>query len=216
MIRTKNQLRFYIQADRIMSGLPINMGLRERASILIKEFLGIYDTSEFLRAMRKYAYYHNTYTETEKIGHRILRLYWKYRYVKLGQKLGFTIGFNVFGYGLLIPHNGTIVINGTCRVGNFAVLHTCSLIGGTGKEIGDALYLATGAKILRNIKLGDNVQIAANSLVNKSFGSGILLAGSPAEIKKESLGAWYELQGSPWKERAEMVMKLYQETFIGA
>lgn len=116
---------------------------------------------------------------------KIKRAYWKYRYVKLGQKLVFTIGFNAFGYGLLIPHDGTIVVNGNCRIGNLVVLQTCTCIGGIGKQIGDALYLATGAQIMRSLTLGDNVIVGANSLVNKSFDSGVLLVGSPAETKSK-------------------------------
>jgi len=43
-----------------------------------------------------------------------------------------------------------------------------------------------------DIKLGDNISIAANSLVNKSvLQSNLLLVGTPSEIKKTSL-PWYE------------------------
>lgn len=142
-----------------------------------------------------------------------LRSYWKYRYVKIGQRLGFTIGFNVFGYGLMIPHDGTIVVSSVSRVGNFAVLHACALIGGPGKRIGNALYMGNGSKIVRPLTLGDNVQVSAGSLVNRSFGSGILLAGSPATVKKQGLRPWYEEQGSPWKDRAEVVLRLRRDIF---
>lgn len=60
-------------------------------------------------------------------------------YVKLWQKLGFTIGFNAYGYGLLIPHDRTIIVNGHCRIGNFAVLHIYNCCGSIGKQIGDAM-----------------------------------------------------------------------------
>ena len=206
MITTKKKLEFYIMADRIMAGLPKCATVKERCANFIKELFGIYQTSEYLRAMRMYAYYFNINKQSGGVNLR--RAYWKYRYIKLGQKLGFTIGFNAFGYGLLIPHDGTIVVNGHCRIGNFAVLHTSTCIGGVGKQIGDALYLATGAQIMRPLTLGDNVMVAANSLVNKSFGSGVLLVGSPAHVKKQELRPWYEEQGSPWKERAECVKNL--------
>ena len=130
MIHTKQELSFYIMADRIMAGLPEHATLKERLANFIKELFGIYQTSEYLKAMRKYAYYFNK--KTLLGGGK--RIYWKYRYVKLGQRLGFTIGFNAFGYGLLIPHDGTIVVNGHCRIGNFAVLHTSTCIGGTDRQ----------------------------------------------------------------------------------
>ena len=208
MITTKKELEFYIMADRIMAGLPDSASAKECIMNFLKEILGIYKTSEYLKAMRKYVYYFNT--DEKRITGKVKRAYWKYRYKKLGQKLGFSIGFNAFGYGLLIPHDGTIVVNGNCRIGNFAVLHTCTCIGGVGKQIGDALYLATGAQIMRPLTLGDNVMVGANSLVNKSFGSGILLVGSPAEVKRQNLKPWYEEQGLPWKERAEKLKVVYE------
>lgn len=43
--------------------------------------------------------------------------------------------------------------------------------------------------------LGDNVSIAANSVVNKSFEDGnCLIAGAPAVYKKTE-GPWYERDG---------------------
>ena len=211
MIKTKKELEFYIIADRIMAGLPEQQTKKELLVNFTKEWFGIYKISEYLKAMRKYAYYFNTSQKT--LMKKIKRAYWKYRYVKLGQKLGYSIGFNAFGSGLLIPHHGTTVVNGHCRIGNFALLYTCTCIGGVGKQIGDALYLATGSQIMRPLTLGDNVMVGANSLVNKSFGSNVLLVGTPAEIKKENLKPWYEQQGSPWQERAERIKLLYNQRF---
>lgn len=70
----------------------------------------------------------------------------KIRYKSLGIKLGFTIPINVFGYGLVIPHYGTIVVGAGNTIGNYAVLHTSTCITAGNKIIGDALYLSTGAK----------------------------------------------------------------------
>lgn len=60
-----------------------------------------------------------------------------------GMKLGFTIAENVFGYGLVIPHYGTIVVGSGNRIGNYAVLHTSTCITAGKKNIGDGLYLST-------------------------------------------------------------------------
>lgn len=70
-----------------------------------------------------------------------------------GMKLGFTIAENVFGYGLVIPHYGTIVVGSGNRIGNYAVLHTSTCITAGKKNIGDGLYLSTGAKVLRDVQL---------------------------------------------------------------
>ena len=39
---------------------------------------------------------------------------------------------NSLGYGAVIPHYGTIVVNGDARLGNYCVLHTSTCIAGGG------------------------------------------------------------------------------------
>lgn len=85
--------------------------------------------------------------------------YYHYLHRKLGMKLGFTIGKDVFGYGLVIPHYGTIVVGENNRCGNYCVLQTSTCISNNEKKIGNALYLATGAKITSRCILGDNVSV---------------------------------------------------------
>jgi serine O-acetyltransferase len=202
MIKTKKDLRLYILADRIMNGKPEKRTVSERLKCL---FIGG-SIIEYLRAMRHYAYYTNTTHNALSLG-TLLRGYWGYKYKKLAIKLGFTIGYNSLGYGVVIPHYGTIVVNGSARVGNFAVLHTCTCIAGK-KEIGDFLYLATGSQITGNITLGDGVTVAAHSLVNHSAENRLLLAGAPAEIKRDDYPIWIERDSSVFKRRYERVMKI--------
>ena len=88
------------------------------------------------------------------------------------------------GYGLSIPHYGTIVVGSTNKIGNYCVLHTSTCITANGKVIGDNLYCSTGAKLTGKVILGNNVMIAANSVVTKSHEEGnVLLAGMPATVK---------------------------------
>lgn len=56
------------------------------------------------------------------------------------------------------------------------------LYWGANKIIGDALYLASGAKIMGNINLGNGISVASGSLVNKSFADHELLGGMPAKV----------------------------------
>lgn len=70
----------------------------------------------------------------------------------MGIKLGFSIGYDVFGYGLHIPHYGTIVVNGICKIGNYAVLHTSTCIGGAGKVIGDGKLYSDRVNKIEKIK----------------------------------------------------------------
>lgn len=137
MISSKKELHFYITADRIMAGKTEKKALKEYITDLFKadDILG------YQRSMRKVAYYKNT--SKKGLGY----FYHNWKFKKLGVRLGFSIGYNVFGYGLLIPHYGTIVINEHTTAGNFCVLHTATCIGGEGKKIGDALYLSSGLRL---------------------------------------------------------------------
>lgn len=140
----------------------------------------------------------------------IIKLYHRIRFRKLGIKLGYSIGKDVFGYGLILSHHGTIVEGASNRIGNFSVLHTSTCITDNTEVIGDALYLSTGAKLTSKLILGNNVSIGANSLVNKSFGSNCMIAGAPAKfIKTED--SWYVRDGKEYSERVNRIIELKRE-----
>ena len=118
---------------------------------------------------------------------------------KLGLKLGFTLGYDSFGYGLRIPHYGTIVVGAKTRFGNYTCIHTSTCVTNTGKTIGNGCYIATGVKITTHLSLADNIKIGANSVVNKPFGEeNIMIAGAPA-VKKKDSPAWYLDEAHKWK-----------------
>ncbi len=200
MISSKKELEFYIAADRIIAGKPIR--------VILNDFLMPNYILRYLRSMRIVAFYSNTY----KYKLSFKYIYHSIRFKKLGLKLGFSIGCNSFGYGLLIPHYGTIVVNAGIKGGNYCVLHTSTCIGGSNKTIGNGLYLSSGGLIMgENITLGDNISIAANSLVNSSFlDSNLLVAGSPA-IKKRTAPPWYERDGETYSIRIKNIEKLKNE-----
>ena len=125
----------------------------------------------------------------------------KLKYLKLGRRLGFSIGYNTLGYGVNIPHYGTIVIGGSNNIGNYAVLFTSTCITDNEKTIGDALYLSSGVVITSKVILGNGISIGANSLVNKNFEKdNIMIAGTPAkEIK--IMEPWYIRDGEQFHRR---------------
>lgn len=166
---------------------------------------------DFQRLMRKYSYYSNI--SNPNIIQKIKCNYYHYLYKKISLRLNFSIGPDVFGYGLLIPHYGTIVINSKARVGNFAVVHTCTNIAGK-KIVGDALYLATGSQIVGDITIGDNVSVAANSLVNKDCDSNTLVGGVPSRVLRNNYPAWYIRDGKTFEERVYRVERLRKEMNI--
>jgi len=197
MIRTKKELEFYIMADRMMNRGYFKPSLVQRIkNLLVPDY-----TMRYLVAMRKCSYY----SQWGGVRHCVSRIYNQYKYRRLGVKLGFSIGYECFGYGLVIPHYGTIVVGGPNRVGNYAVLHTSTCITARPKTIGNGLYLSTGAKITTGENLGDGVTIAANSVVTKGCQDGFaLLAGMPAEMKNDRT-VWYEYESGLYNKRVEQI-----------
>ena len=108
----------------------------------------------------------------------------------------------------MIPHYGTIVVGNSNRIGPYAVLHTSTCITDSGRRIGKGLSLSTGAKITGGKELGDNVVVAANSVVTKSFLDGnVLLVGMPA-IVKSTISDWYSSLDSETKRRVDAIENL--------
>ena len=91
------------------------------------------------------------------------------------------------GHSVMIDHASGVVIGETAVVGDgCSLLHSVTL-GGTGKERGDrhpkigrGVLIAAGAKVLGNIRVGDEARIAAGSVVLEDVPAGCTVAGVPA------------------------------------
>lgn len=97
----------------------------------------------------------------------------------------------VIGKNLLIDHGMGIVIGETAIVGDNCTIYQGVTLGGTGKETGkrhptlkDNVFVGSGAKILGNITIGNNVKIGANSVVLKDIPDDCTAVGVPAKIVK--------------------------------
>ena len=51
--------------------------------------------------------------------------------------------------------------------------------------IGNNVWIGSKSIILKGVKLGDNVIVAAGSVVTKSFAGNVMIGGNPAGIIKE-------------------------------
>lgn len=158
-IQSKEDLKYYLEQDRIALKRPAGF-VWKKDSIWKFEIL-----------LRKAEFFCNCMPGMLK---KIGSLY-KKRLYSLGAKCGgFSIPINCFGPGLSIAHYGTIVVNDTAKVGKNCRIHEGVTIGATGKNgqaaiIGDNCFLATGAKVIGDIHLGNDIAVGANAVVTKSF-----------------------------------------------
>lgn len=142
------------------------------------------DISRYLKYLRYEMYHRNN---NKWLYHRIMESVYCRRKNKLGNRLGFYIGCQVFSEGLVIYHHGNIIVNGTARVGKNCRLHGDNCIGNNGKTpdspiIGDNVDIGVGAKIIGGISIANNIKIAAGAVVVNSFyKEGITIGGVPAK-----------------------------------
>ncbi len=108
----------------------------------------------------------------------------------IGRKIGIDAWHSIFDEGLIIYHSsGGIIINSKSRVGKNCHLHGNNCIGNNGStkeapQIGDNCSLGVGAKVIGNIRLGNNIKIAAGAVVIRDcLEDGVILAGMPAKVK---------------------------------
>jgi serine O-acetyltransferase len=186
-INSKQGLKFYLEADRLALGRASDTSTRR-----ITDTLRITSRiRQYLHLLRRAEYVHNC--KTNSICGLTLEKYFAFRRQRLGLTLGFEIPLNVFGPGLRIIHYGTIIVNGSARIGANCELHNLVHIAQNlhsaekGAEsdkaptIGDNVFIGPGARVLGDITIADGVVIGANSVVTKSFlEPNITIAGAPA------------------------------------
>ncbi|MBE0313604.1 MULTISPECIES: serine O-acetyltransferase [Bacillaceae] len=130
--------------------------------------------------------------------HRLAHRFYKHRWFFLARTIsqfsrlvtgveihpGATIGKRLF-----IDHGMGVVIGETCEIGDNVTIFQGVTLGGTGKEKGkrhptvkDNALIATGAKVLGSIIIGENAKIGAGSVVLKDVPPNSTVVGIPGTV----------------------------------
>jgi serine O-acetyltransferase len=93
------------------------------------------------------------------------------------------------GRRLFIDHGMGVVIGETCEIGDNVTIYQGVTLGGTGKEKGkrhptvkDNALIATGAKVLGSITIGENSKIGGGSVVLKDVPPNSTVVGVPGRV----------------------------------
>ena len=130
--------------------------------------------------------------------HRVAHWFWKKKFFFLARAVSqisrFFTGIEIhpgatIGERCFIDHGMGVVIGETCEIGNNVTLFQGVTLGGTGKEKGkrhptleDNTLVATGAKILGSITIGENSKVGAGSVVLQDVPVNSTVVGIPGRV----------------------------------
>jgi serine O-acetyltransferase len=93
------------------------------------------------------------------------------------------------GRRLFIDHGMGVVIGETSMIGDDVTLYQGVTLGGTGKEkgkrhptIGNGVVIGAGARVLGNIRVGDNCRVGAGSVVLRDVPDNSTIVGVPGHV----------------------------------
>lgn len=131
--------------------------------------------------------------------HRVAHYLYKHKWFFLARFISqfsrFLTGIEIhpgakIGSRLFIDHGMGVVIGETCEIGDNVTIFQGVTLGGTGKEKGkrhptvkDNALIATGAKVLGSIVIGENAKIGAGSVVLKNVPPNSTVVGIPGTVK---------------------------------
>ena len=112
----------------------------------------------------------------------LAKIVYRYIYLQFNCSIPYTteIGKNVeiaHGIGIVL-HQYSKIVEGTI------IYQNVTLGNGMGPKVGKNCIIGTGACLLGNIKIGDNVKIGANSVVLNDVPDNCTVVGIPARIIK--------------------------------
>lgn len=136
---------------------------------------------KYLRYLRRAKYAKNYF----------IRKYYEKQRALLGNKHNIEIFEQTqIGKGFYLGHPGSITINPAAILGEYVCIHKGATIGvenrGENKGvpvIGDCVWIGINAMIFGNIRIGDDVLISPNCVVNCDVPSHSIVYGNPSIIK---------------------------------
>lgn len=130
--------------------------------------------------------------------HRIAHAFYKRKFFFLARTISqisrFFTGVEIhpgakIGRRFFIDHGMGVVIGETCEIGDNVTVYQGVTLGGTGKEKGkrhptikDNALIATGAKVLGSITIGENSKIGAGSVVLHDVPNHSTVVGIPGRV----------------------------------
>lgn len=108
---------------------------------------------------------------------------------RLAMQFGLYVGpRSVIGAGLHFSHPTSVVIGDRLALGERCRLYQQVTLAGAPEgeqafpRLGSDVVVYPGAKVIGGGRVGNNVIIGANALVNRIFGDNVVLAGVPARV----------------------------------
>ncbi|MTD32196.1 serine O-acetyltransferase [Planomicrobium sp. YIM 101495] len=129
-----------------------------------------------------------------RFAHALFRRKWFFAARALSQISRFFTGIEihpgaVIGRRFFIDHGMGVVIGETCEIGDNVTIYQGVTLGGTGKEkgkrhptLGNNVLVATGAKVLGSIVIGDHSKVGAGSVVLKDVPANATVVGIPGKV----------------------------------
>ncbi|WP_072136152.1 serine O-acetyltransferase [Bacillus kwashiorkori] len=150
-------------------------------------------------AARNYIEVILTYSGLHAIwSHRVAHWFYKRKFYFIARVISqinrFFTGIEIhpgakIGRRFFIDHGMGVVIGETCEIGDNVTIFQGVTLGGTGKEKGkrhptikDNVLVATGAKVLGSIVVGENSKIGAGSVVLKDVPPNSTVVGIPGRV----------------------------------
>ncbi|TLS35540.1 serine O-acetyltransferase [Pseudalkalibacillus caeni] len=164
--------------------------------------------------------------------HRLAHAFWKRKFFFLARSISqisrFFTGIEIhpgakIGRRCFIDHGMGVVIGETCEIGDNVTLYQGVTLGGTGKEKGkrhptlkDNSLVATGAKVLGSITIGENSKVGAGSVVLQDVPDNSTVVGIPGKIviqngKKVKRDLNHQNMPDPVAERLEQLGQQVKE-----